>query len=458
MSMQSRLSRPFGRRSLLRGMLYGSTVSLGLPTLEVMLNANGTAHADGSPLPKRFGVFFWGNGVRLKKWVPSAQGQAYALSEELAPLANVKDYLSVVSGYNIKTGNERGHHAGCVGILSGAPMISQDPKGAPYASTFSAPSIDQVVAASITAKLKFRSLEIGVSKSVVTGEGTTLRYLSHNGPNNANPPEYVPSALYARLFGAGFQAPGQTATVDPKLALRRSVLSAVREDATALKRRLGVNDQRRIDQHLDSIRTLENQIMAIESAPPPVAACMAPSGAPTTQTGDKYLSAVNEAMANLAALALACDQTRVFSVLFSGSVGFTTYPELMAGDHHSLTHNEGGEQSQVNNITIFIMKRFAKLLEIMKSIPEGDGNLLDNCIVLGSSDTAEGLPHSINDYPILIAGKGGGTLKHPGLHVRGNGGNTSDVLLTLLQAMGLNISEFGVKGGKTTNVISQLRA
>jgi hypothetical protein len=446
-----------GRRSLLRGMLYGSAVSVGLPTLELMLNSHGTALADGAVIPKRFGIFFWGNGVRLKKWTPSAQGPSWQLSEELAPLMNVKDYVSVVSGYNIKTGNQRGHHAGCVGILSGAPMISQDPKGAPYASTFSAPSIDQVIASTIKDKLKFRSLEIGVSKSVLTGEGTTLRYLSHNGPDNANPPEYTPSALYTRLFGDGFKEPGQANVVDPKLALRRSVLSAVKEDATALKRRLGVNDQRRIDQHMESIRALETQILAIESAPPPPSSCVKPA-APTTMTGDKYLTAVNDAMANMAALALACDQTRVFSIMFSGSVGFTNYPEMQIGDHHSLTHNEGGEQPQVNSITVFIMKRFAKLLEILKATPEAEGNLLDHCVILGSTDTAEGLPHSINDYPVLVAGKGGGALVHPGIHVRGNGGNTSDVLLTLLQAMDLPLKEFGSAGGKTTNTIAALRA
>jgi hypothetical protein len=453
--MKSRYS--VGRRSLLRGMLYGSAVSIGLPLFESMLNANGTALAEGAPLPKRFGVFFWGNGVRLAKWTPSTQGAGYALTEELAPFANVKDYLSVVSGYDIKTGNERGHHAGTVGILSGSPMISQDPKGSVYASTFSAPSIDQVVAGAIDAPLKFRSLEVGVSKNVVTGEGTTLRYLSHNGPDNANPPEYTPSNLFKRLFGDGFTAPGQTTKVDPKLALRRSVLSAVREDAASLKRRLGVNDQRRLDQHMDSIRALETQILAIEAAPPPPSACSLPA-APTTLTGDKYLSAVNEAMANLIATSLACDQTRVFSLMFSGSVGVTSYPELGIGDHHGLTHNESGEQPQVNSITVFIMQRFAKLLEILQASKEGDGSLLDNCVILGSSDTAEGLPHSIDDYPILVAGKGGGALAHPGVHVRSDGGNTSDVLLTLLQAMDLPLTSFGNGGGQTSRSVSALRA
>jgi hypothetical protein len=456
MTMTTR-SRSLSRRSLLRGVLYGSAVGVALPALELMLNGHGTAYADGTALPKRFGVFFWGNGVRLKQWTPIATGAGYALSDQLKPLINVKDYVSVVSGFNIKSGNERGHHAGCVGILSGAPMISQAPNGAPYASTFSAPSIDQVVATALATKLKYRSLEIGVSKTVTTGEGSTLRYLSHNGPDNPNPPEYSPAALYARLFGADFRAPNTTKPIDPRLMLRRSVLDAVRGDAASLKQRLGTNDQRRVEQHLESIRTLENQILAIENAPPPPSACLAPA-APSTMLGDKYLIANNDAMAGLAAMALACDQTRVFSVLFSGSVGGTSYPEITKGNHHSLTHDEPGEQPDVHAITVFIMQRFAKLLETLKGVKEGDGNLLDNCVILASSDTAEGQAHSINDYPILVAGKGGGALVHPGIHFRGKGNNTSEVLLTLLQAMGLNINEFGKAGGLTSTTVSALRA
>jgi Protein of unknown function (DUF1552) len=452
----SRGSRHVSRRSVLRGMLYGGAVSIGLPTLEIMLNGNGSAYAQGAPLPKRFGVFFWGNGVRLKQWTPSATGAGYALSDELKPLANVKDYVSVVSGYNIKTGNQRGHHAGCVGILSGAPMISQDPKGAPYASTFGAPSIDQVVAASIKDKLRFRSLEIGVSKTVTTGEGSTLRYLSHNGPDNANPPEYAPATLFTRLFGPGFRAPDQTMSVDPKLALRRSVLDAVREDVLSLKPRLGMNDLRRMDQHLESIYALETQIKAIEMAPPPPSGCKAPV-APTVTPSDQRIIAVNDAMSALCAMALACDQSRVFSVMFSGSVGGTSYPEIGAGNHHSLTHDEAGDQPKVHEVTVFIMQRFAKLLETLKATPDGAGNLLDSSVILASSDTAEGQPHSINDYPILVAGKGNGALVHPGVHIRGKGDNTSNVLLTLLQAMDVSVSEFGKEGGRTTEAVAGLR-
>jgi hypothetical protein len=450
------MKRGIGRRTLLRGMAYGSAVTVGLPVLEAMLDTHGRALADGTPLPKRFGVFFWGNGLRMARYLPASTG-AYELTETLQPFANVKDYVSIVSGYDIKTGNERGHHAGCVGILSGAPMISQDPKGAPYASTFSAPSIDQVVAASAGVKTRFKSLEVGISRAVSTSEGTTLRYLSHNGPDNPNPPEYSPKALYARVFGSGFSAPDKPALVDPKLALRRSVLSLVREDATALRSRLGKADQQRIDQHFESIRALENQIAAGEQAAPPPSSCSTPAE-PTDTTGDKNLTATNASMAQLLALSLACDQTRVFSVLFSGSVGGTSYPELsISTAHHTLSHDEGGDQPQVQKISVFIMQRFAALLEALKGIPEGDGNLLDRCAILASSDVTEGQPHSINNYPIIVAGGGGGALVHPGIHIKGNKGNASDVLLTLLQAMDLPLTEFGSSGGRTTTALAALR-
>ena len=453
--------RPFrlSRRAMLRGVAGGSLATLALPTLDAMLNGNGTAFAQsGESLPKRFGVFFWGNGVRLPRWTPSQSGAGYALTDELSGLANVKDYVSILSGMSIKTGNERGHHAGCVGILSGAPMVPQDPNGAPYASTFSAPSIDQVVAAEIGDATRFRSLELGITRQVVSGEGTTLRYLSHNGPDNANPPEYSPGALFDRVFGTGFTGGGAMPTVDPRLALRRSVLDAVRADANTLSMRLGASDRMRLDQHLSSIRALENQIMAIESAPPPPTGCVTPEHPGDLQGASK--TEITTAMAELLALSLACDQSRVFSIMYSGSVSLTVYDEVGAStEHHGLSHDEPGDQPLVHAITTFIIGHLGLFLEKLKDTPEGDGNLLDNCAILASTDCSEGQPHSINDYPIVVAGRAGGALAHPGVHYRSTGDeNTSNVLLTLLQAMDLPLTEFGEAGGRTTSVVDALKA
>ena len=106
--------KKLSRRHVLRGIVGGSVVTLGLPLFDSMFNENGTALADGGPIPRRMGIFFWGNGVIPERWTPPTTGLGYELSEQLASLAPVKDWVSVVTGMRVRTGNERGHHAGCV--------------------------------------------------------------------------------------------------------------------------------------------------------------------------------------------------------------------------------------------------------------------------------------------------------------------------------------------------------
>jgi hypothetical protein len=339
-------------------------------------------------------------------------------------------------------------------------MVSQAPGGAPFASTFSKPSIDQVAAGHLKGNARFRSLELGISRRVTTGEGSTLRYVSHNGPDNPNPPEYSPRAVFNRLFGTGFTAPGQQQPVaDPRLALRRSVLDVVLADATALQSKLGVADRQRLDQHMTSIRTLENQIRTIEQqAAPPPSACRAPTS--PTDPASERLTELTDVMAGLLAMALACDQTRVFSIQFSGSVGGTVYSEVGATrEHHGLTHDEAGDQPTCNAINQFIVRKFATFCERLQGTIEGDGNVLDRCAILASSDTAEGQAHSLRDYPILVAGRAGGALRYPGVHYRSaTRENTSKVLLTLLQSVGMPLTAFGNGGGYTTETLSAIRA
>ncbi|HEY0707368.1 MAG TPA: DUF1552 domain-containing protein, partial [Polyangia bacterium] len=258
-------STKFSRRKALRGALLGTGITVGLPPLEAMFNANGTAHADGSALPKRLGIFFWGNGVKKDRWNPAMQGAGYALSPALMPLAPVKDYLNVVSGMRVMTGNQQGHHAGAVGILSGCPMVVKPAGGAPFNSTFSAKSVDQVAADLIVSQnpkfMSMKSIEVGISTKINTREGTSLRYLSHNGPDNANPPEYSPAKLFDRIFG-GFTPPttGGTPVVDVTRGLRKSVLDAVKSDFKRLHDRASAFDKQRLDQHAENIRAIEGRL------------------------------------------------------------------------------------------------------------------------------------------------------------------------------------------------------
>jgi hypothetical protein len=435
------------RRTMLRGTLGGALVTIGLPPLEIFLNASGTARADGGALPKRFGIFFWGNGNHPERWVPQGEGTEWQLSEQLMPLEAVKSEITVVTGMNVLVGNTIPHGSGPAGMLSGSPLIV---RGADD-GTFSAPSVDQVIAQEIGGETRFRSLEIGTKPDYG---------LSYNGPDSRNPPESSPRRLFDRVFGGSFTLPGAEPRIDPKLRLRRSVLDVVMNDARRVRDRLGQNDKQRLDQHLDGVRELERRIARLEEHPPSLASCALPR-TPEEQypevDGRPQLSAVSRAMADVLAMALACDQTRVFSNFFTYPVNNVLFPGARAG-HHQLTHDEPGNQPQVNEIVKQIIAELGYFLGALKAVPEGSGTLLDNCAVLCTTDVSFGRTHSLDDYPIIIAGTASGSLKK-GLHYRSKSGeNASKVLLTLVRAMGLRRSEYGADGGRVDQSLGAIEA
>jgi hypothetical protein len=429
---------------VLRGLLGGAAVTVGLPALEIFLNDSATAYAGGDAFPRRFGIFFWGNGIIPDRWIPAGNGPSWELSPELAPLAPVKDHVSVITGMSVKTGNGEPHGAGPVGMLSGAPFPPKDN------STFAVPSIDQVIAAEIGKNTRFRSLELCVQP-----DG---RSLSFNGIHSLNPPEPSPRALFDRIFGGGFVLPGSNAKPEVRLALRRSVLDAVSGDAKRLQARVGAADRARLEQHLDGVRALEKQIDLLAENPPSLAACAVPeepAEAYPDVEGRPPMSTISRVMADLVVMALACDQTRVFSDWFSTPVNNVLYPGTTAG-HHQLTHDEPDPQPQVDSIIVYTMTELAYLIGALAAVPEGDSTLLDHCAILATTDVSYGRTHAIDEYPILIAGAAGGALR-TGVHYRSPASeNTSKVLLTLARAMGLPLDAYGKDGGLVTSGLSAI--
>lgn len=432
------------RRTLLRGLLGGAAISIGLPPLEVFFDGNGTAYADGSVLPRRFGLVMWGNGVIPERWIPADTGPGFGLSEQLAPLERHRDVFSVITGFELKTPNTLPHFSGASGILTGRPVLNRnDDRG-----SFPGASLDQVIAAEIGGETRFRSLEFGAE----AGNG-----LSYNGPDNLNPPETSPRAFFDRIFGPDFRQPGDTTEVDPRLALRRSVLDAVMEDSARLQARLGSTDRARLEQHLDGIRELELRIARLEEDPPTLEACVRPA-APLDDypvvDGRAQVREKNRALADICAMALACDQTRVFSNFLTEPVSNVLFEGVSEG-HHVLTHNEPGDQPQVNTITIALMDYVAEFLDALRAIPEGDGTLLDNCGILATSDVSLGKLHAFDEFPLLVAGGAGGRLV-TGIHHRSVGANTSRVPLTMIRAMGINAASFGADDGYTEDSVGEL--
>jgi hypothetical protein len=448
------MSRRITRRRLLertlRGSLAGAGLAVGLPYLEIFLNANGDAvAATGAPLPRRFGTWFYGCGMDPHRWNPTEEGAGFALTPELMPIERVRQHVSVLSGFGVILAGETNHvhRTGVLGTLTGgAPATTTENDG---------PTLDILISDAIGGSTRFRSLEMAA-------HGIAKDSFSRRNENAIQPAEPTPVDLYMRVFGPGFTDPNAGVfEPDPRAILRKSVLSLVAEDRARVEKQLGQADRARLDEYFTALRQLERQLELQLAAPPPLEACQAPPKPDAGAVSQDIENVVrnHEAMARVLALALACDQTRVFNVVFSaGASGLHTAGS--SDTHHTLTHEEAkdpklGYQPKATQFVMRSMEAWAKFVEILASVREGDGTLLDHTVVLCHSETSDANSHSVTGLPIMLAGTGGGRIRN-GIHVRGAGETTARVGLTLQQVMGLNVAKWGFKANETSRPISEI--
>lgn len=445
------------RRTMLRGLLAGGvSVAVPLPRLGGMLNESGTAYADGAAMPLRFGVWFFGNGIIPDRWVPRqvGSGDEWQLSEQLAPLTAVKSHLSVLSGFSIKIPNNSPHASAPCAALTGAQVQGNSVKLA---------SIDQLISPVISQGVAYpNGYHVGISNtSGATALGLSISY---RGSNAANPPNYSPAQAFKDFLGFTNQgAPGMPKPVDPELLNRSSVLDAVAEDAQALRARLGMDDQMRLDHHLEGIHQLEGQI-AKQAMPVATGPIPDPDKLYAGRGNDGAITrARHQAFADLLVFAMASDITRVFSVMFTSPACHGNYADC--GLAPSSFHEDYGHRTSKDGVSAatkgfntgvkFAMSNLADLLSRMKSTPDGAGNLLDNSAVYSTSCVSESQTHSGLDFPLLVAGKAGGKLKSD-QHVRLLDENVSKVPFSLLTAFGANAASFGDGEGKVTSGVAEL--
>ena len=256
----------WSRRAMLRGMVGGAAVTVGLPLLDLFLNDNGAALAQGGPLPVRFGTWFWGCGINTDRWVPAEEGADWPVSIELAALADVKQNVSVLSGFDTVLDGRANypHWTGVMAMLTGTvPLVEPE---------VPEPTLDILIARQIGTASRFRSLEMSAT-------GTPTDSYSRESASIVNASAVSPLELYARIFGPEFRDPSDDEFMpDPRTVLRQSALSAVGEDAARLEKVLGSHDRQRLDQYFTSLRQLERQIEVSLAGPPDLAACARPPG------------------------------------------------------------------------------------------------------------------------------------------------------------------------------------
>ncbi len=441
------------RRALLRGVLGGAVIAVPLPRLAGMLNGNGTALADGTPLQPRFVTWFFGNGADPTQWVPAAvgQGDAWAISPSLVPLAEFKAWLSVLSGFAVKVPAIYAHKSAPAAVLTGAQAVD--------GGDVQLPSLDQKIAALINADTAFPGgVHVGISD--VTGAGALDFNISFNGPNAPNPPEYSPAALFAKLLTlSGEQQP------DPALLRRKQLLDVIAEDTRQLQAQLGREDQIRLERHLDGLDQLQTQIDATINA----ADCgvpIDPDAAYPNRGADGSISVDRcRAFADLLTFALSCELTRVATQVFSCAACHAPYIEAGLGNvtfHEDFGHRlspQGVDYATAGHHAgvAYTMSCLSELVRRLRDTPDGDGNLLDNSVIYTTSCVALPWDHLMTDFPMLVLGKGGGLLRGD-LHHRVDGDNASKVPFTLLKLFGSQEASFGKDEGLVSETVPALLA
>ena len=438
------------RRRVLRGMLNGGAITVGLPLLNVFLNGNGTALASGEPMPVRFGTWSWGLGMNSKVFIPKKTGADYDLPEEIISWEPVKQHINLFTNLTAYRDNMPllCHTSGWVIQRTGtAPKDGTDIPGE---------TIDVTIANQISRSTRFKSL-------TATATGDVKDTISYENGNTPNAPEWSPMEFYTRLFGPEFPDPNaESFTPDPNVMVRKSVLSGVMDDTRSLMKKVGAEDRERLDQYFTGLRHLEQQFEQRLTKPKPIAACVPGEGPQEDLPQGKQselVAARHRMMSELLAMAVACDQTRVFNMSYAAR-GTSTLKVGYEKPHHTTTHEEPldtrlGYQPTASWFTRRAMESWADYVSIFSKIKEGDGTLLDNVLIYASTDVGYARIHSLDGMPAFMAGRAGGRVK-TGLHIDAGGTTTARLGYTALRLMGVDTPSWGTKSNNTSQEVGEI--
>ncbi|MBX7104788.1 MAG: DUF1552 domain-containing protein [Gemmataceae bacterium] len=427
---------PLNRRTFLRG----TGVALGLPWLDAMAPRG---RASSPTPPVRLACIFFPNGVWKPAWVPEQAGPEYALPFSLAPLAPVRDDVLVISNLDKKLSKGGdGHYAKTANFLTGLTVVKTTGREVSVGCA----SLDQMAAAAVGKETPIPSLELGtepVISGIDSAVGFTRLYGSHISWRTANQPvakEINPRLVYQRLFAnKSASDPGDRALLD--LAL---------EDARNLRRRVGRDDQNKLDEYMEAVRAVERRI---EYAARPDPRDWKPESgpAPTPPGTPADFREHIRIMLELMLLAFWTDSTRVASFMFANDVSPRNFSFIdgVKGGHHDTSHHENNPAKieQYKLINRWHVQVFVDFLQKLKAVREGPGNLLDNSMILFGCGLSDGNSHDPNNLPILVAGRGRGAIR-PGRHLScPKQTPLCNLHLSLLQSMGVPATSFGDSTG-----------
>lgn len=409
-----------------RNWLRGLGVTLALPWLE-SLRVGRTFAAPLSTPPRRYAFIYTPNGYHQATFVPQQTGRDWELTPALEPLAKVRNQVTLVTGLDRQFVAGTGVHAQC-----GACWLTSSPPSETLDGGFPTNiTLDQLLARRLGGDTRLPSLELSCNDFADNKETKYFECISWYGPGYAANVEKNPRAVFQRLFGK------------PHVEPVRSVLDVVLADARSLRKTLGREDQAKLDEYLNSVRTAERRIEMAESSSRRQALPQITEPVGIPERRGEYL----RLMADLIVLAFQHDATRVATLVIDPERWDS--PRMYHGlfdkpqNHHVLTHTKGDEaKAALTKIDRFHVEFFAYVVERLAAIREGEGTLLDACCVAMGSGLSDGDSHNYNDLEVLLAGRAGGCIS-PGRHLHYEGKRPlADLWLTLLQQMGEGTQRF----------------
>jgi len=428
-----------------RTFLRGAGAAIALPLLDSMIPAN-TALADTAARPMlRAGFVYIPMGAQIPQWTPIGDGPGFKYSRILKPIEQFRAQVNVVSGTSLNV--ENGH------TLSNAMWLNGT-KPAHGTEILSGTTIDQIIAKKIGQETSFPSLEMATedhaSELGSCGGDFACSYMntiSWRTPTTPNPMELNPRILFERMFG------GDGSTAAKRVARLRdnlSILDGVTQSVNDLSKRLDQKDKARLSDYMDNVREIERRIARVEkqnAESPESSAPATPAGIPDSFEEHATL------LYDLWAVAFQADITRVVTFMLARELSTRTYPQIGVPDgHHPVSHhqNDPAKKEQQAKINVYHMEMFSRFLTKLKNMPAGDGNMLDQSMILYGSGMSNSNVHAHDQLPILIAGGAAGRLKGD-RHIKvPNDTPLSNLLVGMLEVADCRAEKVGDSSGRIT--------
>lgn len=456
MQVSNNRKQPLSRRTMLRGI--GAAVAL--PWLEAMATpspmisnvASAAINRIADDPPVRMGFLYVPNGMHMPDWKPRGPSETqFELPKILQPLGAYRKQMNVITGLALSGADPHGDGGGDHARSVAAFLTGAHPHKTHGSEIRNGISVDQVAAQRIGHLTRLKSLELGTEDSASGGDcdtGYSCLYTSNISWRTATSPlgkEVDPAAVFERMFGAGNSGGAKAMAAREKR--RKSVLDFVLSDAKQLSGDLGVNDRRKFDEYLYAVRDIERRLQASDKLgkrEEGVADYPRPVGVPENYGEHVRL------LLDMMALAFQTDSTRVCSFMFANAGSNRSYRNLSISEgHHNISHhgNAYDKQQKISRINQYHASLTAHLIERLASIREGDGTLLDNCMIVYGSGISDGNRHSHSDLPIALFGGGGGSIK-TGRHIRVRSGTPlTNLYRSMLVRVGAPVENFSDSNG-----------